>query len=89
MLVSSPDFCSAPSSLLLVDVFLTFGGHALCRCLLAVQTFALHHFHFLLLLVTCVSSAGAGDAVGDGVSVLYRLYLRGFRGGGGSGGRFG
>ena len=27
-----------------------------------------------------MSSAGAGDAVGGGVSVLYRLYLRGFRG---------
>ena len=51
--------------------------------MLAVQTFALHHLHFLLLLVTCVSSAGTGDAVGGGVSVLYRLYLRGVRGGGG------
>ena len=28
-----------------------------------------------------MSSAGARDAVGGGVSVLYRLYLRGFRGG--------
>ena len=27
-----------------------------------------------------MSSAGAGDAVGGGVRVLYRLYLRGFRG---------
>ena len=32
-----------------------------------------------------MSSAGAGDAVGGGVSFLYRLYLRGFRGGGGGG----
>ena len=37
-----------------------------------------------MLLVTCVSSAGTGDAVVGGVCVLYRLYLRGFRGGGGS-----
>ena len=51
VLVSSPDFCSAPSLLLLVVVCGTFGGHALCRCLLAVQTFALHHLHFLLLCV--------------------------------------
>ena len=49
VLVSSPDFCSAPSSLLVV-VCLTFGGHALYRCSLAVQTFALHHLHFFLLL---------------------------------------
>ena len=36
-----------------------------------------------------MSSAGAGDAVGGGVSVLYRLYLRGSGvcGGGGGGGR--
>ena len=34
-----------------------------------------------------MSSAGAGDAVGGGVSVLYRLYLRGscVCGGGGGG----
>ena len=39
-----------------------------------------------------MSSAGAGDAVGGGVSVLYRLNLGGSEGGGvlrGSGGRFG
>ena len=33
-----------------------------------------------------MSSAGTGDAVGGGVSVLYRLYLRGFRGIQGGGG---
>ena len=33
-----------------------------------------------------MSSAGAGDAVGGGVSVLYRLYLRGSGVCGGGGG---
>ena len=32
-----------------------------------------------------MSSAGAGDAVGGGMSFLYRLYLRGFKGSGGGG----